>query len=176
MKHPANIHETPSQWIGSILNLALAMQKTTSSDFLGWRFGANSQFIIHGTDKQTLKFYIPDGFVSDEDNRVLLVFEIANSQTMSHVLDKVTKVWLTLPNICGVVVVKMEEMSKYKRPPSTQKPTEPFLRSEEWMKREWSPGKIVYDGHTWIGDYSSCFIVCVNQGQNFPAAATDVCS
>jgi len=75
-----------------------------------------------------------------------------------------------------VIIIKIKKTSTYEGPPLTQKPTECVLWMEEWMEQERSPGKIACGGQTWVGNYSSCVIVCVNQAKKFLAAVTDIYS
>jgi hypothetical protein len=148
------------------------------SDFCqSWCYGSNSNFLISEPhDHDSLKVYTPDGVIADEDNRILVVVEVANSQSMRSVLMKTQHVWLRVPDVLGAVIIKIAEAKPYHRPDSTKTPVEEFVTMEDWMRREWPPGKITYDDHTWIDQVFFRFIIAVKRRLNVPEPSdVEVC-
>ena len=161
--HPAEMHEGPGQWFGSLLNFGLVSQKIRGGgQFDGWKVGFNSSFLIQSAKGDTLKVCTPDVFLADDRNRLLVVLEVANSQTMSSILNKVEEVWLKSSDILGIIIIKMEEFNKPRQPRASRKPVMPILQWEEWVDRTWPQGDIEYDGITWIGKYHSKMLIFLN--------------
>ena len=142
---------------------------------MGWKIGINSKFIVRHLDKPHLQVFTPDGYLGDEKNRLMLVVEVAHTQPLKAVLAKVNSVWLKIPGIRGIIVVKMHETQKYSRPRNDRKPGEPILGQDEWMDRDWPAGAIHYDGHRWIGEYVSRVIVLVNTRKQAVTSDSEVC-
>lgn len=172
--HPAEMHESPARWMSSLFNNALYMQTLKTRGLEAWILGTNSQFSLRSPNGGGLKVYTPDAYMGNGIGGLLLVLEVAHTQTMKDVLCKVKDVWVKIPNICGVIVIKMEEIGSYNKPADGLRPIESILTIDEWMAREFPPGEITYDGHSWIGEYFFRILVFVNTQINADVSAPQV--
>jgi hypothetical protein len=169
---PAEMHETPVQWLNATLVIAKYMQKTQGSDNLrGWKVGYNSSFLVLDAQGRPKKVASPDLYVVDDQHRLSIVLEVANTQTMENVLKKARDVWMRTPDIVGVIIIKLEEVNAPSRNVKKKwRPTEPFVSFEEWMKIHRSGGEIKYDGVSWIGDYYAKFLIFIKTAPAVPNA------
>jgi hypothetical protein len=158
------MHESPVQWFGSILFIAKYLQTTLggSDDLDEWKVGFNSSFLVQNVEGRPLRVVSPDLFLADDQQRLSVVLEVANTQTMKNVLNKARDVWMRAPNIAAVIVIKLEEVNApSKTTKKNWKPNMPFLSFEEWMSRNWLGGEIKYDGVPWIGNYYARFLIFI---------------
>jgi hypothetical protein len=159
---PLEMHETPAVWLNNLFAYGLYVQKSRSKKFSGWKVGANSEFLVRDTNsRKRIKVFTPDGFVADSQNKIAIVFEIANSQTMAAVLRKVIDVWLKASKIYGVIVIKMEEAVQYGLPDDDKIPAEPICSRDDWMAVDWEHSvDITYQDHVWAGVYRARVLIC----------------
>jgi hypothetical protein len=153
---PSEMHERPATWINDHLKKMVEPNKRTKN----YKFvvGANSEFTVK---LPSTKVFIPDGFVGTRDMKLFIVVEIANSQTVKSVFDRVASVWLNSPNIRGVIIFKLEEKTAYRCPAASKKPTASILDQSTWFAKDWPKGSIEYDGHKWIDAYFARIVVLI---------------
>ena len=151
------------QWFNGILTIAKYLQKTPGGrdNLHGWRIGFNSSFLVQNAEGRPLRVCSPDMFVADDQQRLSVVLEVANTQTMKDVLSKARDVWMRTPTIVGVIIIKLEEVNGQSRTDKKWRPNMPLLSFEEWMNRKWSGGEIKYDGVSWIGNYYARFLIFI---------------
>ena len=144
----------------------------------GWEYCTNSSFCVGGTTGLiTPKILVPDGCLVDGRHNPLVVVEVAYTQSVRQVLQKVKENWLRAPKIVAVIVIKLDESPGYRKPAADKAQTEPALSSEEWFDRQWPLDKdIAYDGHTWYGRSYTRFIIFMKCADGPRNESTDVCS
>lgn len=162
---PSETHEAPCRWLTTIFGSAILLQRRVNGISRRWCYSPNSSFVIKGPDTSVAPNILsPDGALVDEVHRLLVVVEVARSQTMAQVLLKVEENWAKEPNIRAVIVIKMEETPGYRGPPKSKVPVEPILSQTEWLRREWPlDDKMTYDSHSWYGRLYSRFIIFIRR-------------
>lgn len=148
-----------------VLLSGLIDQTETDTFCQKWTVGTTSRFLVydHGDPSPKLKVFSPDVYLADELNRLLVVVEVAKNQTMENVLRKMEEIWMQGPGVLGVIIVKVEETPKFRKPATGKVPTECILDECAWMAQDWPDGPISYDGHVWCGTLSTRIIVCVKK-------------
>ena len=148
-----------------VLLSGLIDQTETDTFCQKWTVGTNSRFLVydHGDPSPKLKVFSPDVYLADELNRLLVVVEVAKNQTMENVLRKMEEIWMQGPGVLGVIIVKVEETPKFRKPATSDIPTECILDECVWMAKDWPDGPISYDGHVWCGNLFTRIIVCVKK-------------
>ena len=163
----------------AFFTIALHHQRAANAVTKCWSYGTNSSFCISGPEDEHVapKVLIADGCLINEKNQLLVVVEVAYSQTVPQVLKKVEENWLKSPNILAVIVIRMEESPGYFGPAADKVPAEPFLLQTEWLDREWPlDDEIAYDGHTWYARLYARFIIFVKRVNEPRDDNTRVCS
>jgi hypothetical protein len=176
---PSETHESPSQWMNSIFTVALSNQRAKNSVTKGWSYATNSSFCVREPAELVApKVLVADGCLVDEKHNLLVVVEVAYSQSVRDVLRKVEENWVKAPKILAVIVIKMEESPVYRAPAGApdKAPTEPVLSQSAWLDHEWPSDDIAYDGHTWYGRSYARFILFIKRANWSQEESTDVCS
>jgi hypothetical protein len=176
VKNPSKTHESPVTWLNDIFKHALLDQTSFSTSSDDWLASTSAAFAIDKPSDSSFmpRILMPDGCLANDSNRLLFVLEVAYSQTMKQVLRKVEEIWAKLPHILAVIVIKVEEIPKYRGPHADKDITEPFVAQTEWSKRAWSSKAITYDGHVWYRKIFTCFIICI-KGTQEQTQEEDVC-
>lgn len=154
--NPGHPHESGVNSLNSCFHESIASLTTEFS------LNADRPLLQVATNKMTVRkdtrsHHIPDLALAPQSGNQdpMIVIEIAVTESIQHVTNKVRDIWLPEPSVLGVLVLNVTENPKYRAP-------DPPIRLQEetqesWLGRsksegDWGP--IVVDGHQWSGRFS----------------------
>lgn len=155
---PSMIHEEIVSSIMHDFSNATYRQEEQEPRFLNsWTVHATKSFWYDENDRRKGEF-ISDVAVTVDGMPVFLV-EVAFTQKWDNVREKVGRL-LKLESVLGVLVVNVDEQSKWASPVTEANASTDYIARRDWNTNAMATlaenpfGRIVVNGHTWVHDLS----------------------